>query len=500
MKKIYILFIVLVLFSACKKDDNFNAENVKAPKNYTLFNKQEITFDINAGTNKFNKSDKNAFLLDVSKEADYEKYFPKFYILDFGGNFNKYKTDKEKQPALKFLYEGTDLNDAYKIIAIYFNNKDEMLNRSSFRNYCFPESEFFGSGKYIDEIKGCLNDYQIDSIIYNNKNLALLKARNMILYALENNLKNEDDKIKADAHLMIAISYLAQDELYQLNNIKKHAALWKELGGLNVEIFNSKINKELTALLTYVAYNENTGVEEILRDSIDKGFINQVLSKGGIYNYLNDNDYIPVAVTLRGENKFAVNPFFVKYDNLQDTANIMRELVPAKEENTLSTYNFQNNYDNLYDNPVYILPLNGVVYTVIMKDDKPLKVEFRNPAYYDTSYGEITSILKDGFLPLILSEYSYDYIQKDYIVYKNGKANVVWNGNIRDQQPDVNKLFKLMHSVNCLEDKSDKMEYLCGHRESMIMAQYLYKNRCAGKKDCIIKSDELLEALNNGRM
>ena len=57
-----------------------------------------------------------------------------------------------------------------------------------------------------------------------------------------------------------------------------------------------------------------------------------------------------------------------------------------------------------------------------------------------------------------------------------------------------------MHSVNCLEDKSDKMEYLCGHRESMIMAQYLYKNRCAGKKDCIIKSDELLEALNNGRM
>ena len=30
----------------------------------------------------------------------------------------------------------------------------------------------------------------------------------------------------------------------------------------------------------------------------------------------------------------------------------------------------------------------------------------------------------------------------------------------------------------------------------MIMAQYLYKNRCAGKKDCIIKSDELLEAVS----
>lgn len=500
MKKFYLLLSFLVLFSACKKDDNFNAENVQAPKNYTLFYKHDINFYMNAGTNKYNKNAKDAFLLDVSKEKDYEKYFPKFYILESDLDLEKYRTDTENQPALKFLSEGTDLNDAYKIIAMYFYNKEEMLNQSSFRNYCFPESEFFGRLKYSNEIKQCMYDYSKDTILYRNKNLALLKARNMILYALENNLKNEDDKIKADAHLMIAISYLAQDELYQLDNIKKHAALWKELGGLNVEIFNSKLNKELTALLTYVAYNDNTGVVEILRDSIDKGFINQVLSKGGIYNYLNDNDYIPVAVTLRGENKFAVNPFFVKYNNLQDTANIMRELVPAKEDKNLSTYNFQNNYDVLYDNPVYFLPLNGVVYTVIMKDDKPLKVEFRNPAYFDTSYGEITSVMKDSYLPLILSEYSYDYIQKDYIVYENGKANVVWNGNIRDRQPDINKLFKLRRGVNCLEDKNDKMAELCSSREAMIMAQYLYKNRCAGKKDCIIKSDELLEALNNGRM
>ena len=35
----------------------------------------------------------------------------------------------------------------------------------------------------------------------------------------------------ADAHLLIAISYLAQDELYQILEVKKHAALWKELGG-----------------------------------------------------------------------------------------------------------------------------------------------------------------------------------------------------------------------------------------------------------------------------
>ena len=116
MKKIYILFIVLVLFSACKKDDNFNAENVKAPKNYTLFYKHDINFYMNAGTNKYNKNAKDAFLLDVSKEKDYEKYFPKFYVSDENGDFEKYKKDKEGQPSVKFLYEGTDLNDAYKII------------------------------------------------------------------------------------------------------------------------------------------------------------------------------------------------------------------------------------------------------------------------------------------------------------------------------------------------------------------------------------------------
>ena len=50
----------------------------------------------------------------------------------------------------------------------------------------------------------------------------------------------------------------------------------------------------MTSLLTYTAYNENTGVVEILRDSAEKGFMDLVLSKGGIYNYLNDDDYIPV--------------------------------------------------------------------------------------------------------------------------------------------------------------------------------------------------------------
>ena len=40
-------------------------------------------------------------------------------------------------------------------------------------------------------------------------------------------------------------------ELYRLEKIKEHAALWKELGGISVNIFDDDINKKMTSLLTY---------------------------------------------------------------------------------------------------------------------------------------------------------------------------------------------------------------------------------------------------------
>ena len=186
-----------------------------------------------------------------------------------------------------------------------------LTETANFGKYCFPEGSFEQDKIYKNDIRNkCYADFEKGTRFYNKVNLSLLKARNMLLYALDNDLKEESDKIKADAHLMIAVSYIASDELYRLEKIKEHAALWKELGGISVNIFDDDINKKMTSLLTYTAYNENTGVVEILRDSAEKGFMDLVLSKGGIYNYLNDDDYIPVTVMKRGD-KYALNPALI---------------------------------------------------------------------------------------------------------------------------------------------------------------------------------------------
>ena len=40
--------------------------------------------------------------------------------------------------------------------------------------------------------------------------------------------------------MMIALSYLAQDELYNLSKIKEHIKQWEELGGKKIRFFNKK--------------------------------------------------------------------------------------------------------------------------------------------------------------------------------------------------------------------------------------------------------------------
>ena len=89
MKKLYLLCVIICLLPACKKSEEFNIDNIKAPKDYVLFEKADNKLDVeNAGTNKYNKETSYAFLLDVSKENDYEKYFPKKYVIGEENNYN----------------------------------------------------------------------------------------------------------------------------------------------------------------------------------------------------------------------------------------------------------------------------------------------------------------------------------------------------------------------------------------------------------------------------
>lgn len=66
MKKLYLLCVIICLLPACKKSEEFNIDNIKAPKDYVLFEKADNKLDVeNAGTNKYNKETSYAFLLDV---------------------------------------------------------------------------------------------------------------------------------------------------------------------------------------------------------------------------------------------------------------------------------------------------------------------------------------------------------------------------------------------------------------------------------------------------
>ena len=488
MKKIYTLFIFLVLFSACSKGKEFNENNISARENIVFDNISSRLDYKNAGRVSYNKNMEYAALLDISKEADFEKYFVKY-------NVNT-EYDFPDMPyalrAVEFLEKGSSLDEAYKHIAVYYINRDN-LGIFNFDEYLLPYSENVNNDNISDVqsmyIKGTEAARQI--------NLSLLKARNMIIYALDNQMKEANDKVKAQAHLMTAISYLAQDRLYNILEIKKHAALWKELGGVDVDIFDKKDNKELTALLTYVAYNENTGVVELINDGIKKDFLQAAFSKGGIYNYLNDGFYMPVGMALR-QSKYAVNPFYMEYETYRDTVSMMKIIVSGKENDEndkIADYDIQNNFDTLYDNEVFILPLNGAVYTIEVKDGNAVKVEFRNPAYFDVSYANYlyNDAAKQKGLPKIVSEYEYNFIQTDYLVNENGKLNIIWNGTIRNQMPDERKLFTFKGVIDCLnnQDNIEKLEKICSSRENMIKAKYLYKNRCGTKQDCTITSSDI---------
>lgn len=488
MKKVYILLACLVLFSACGKKTEFNENHVTAEENIVFENISSGLDYKNAGRASYNKNMEYGELLDISKEQDSEKYFI------------KYNTDTEYDftdmpyalRALEFLEKGAALSDAYKHIAVYYVNRDN-LGIFNFNDYVLPYSEDINNDNMSDVQNKYIKGTEAARLI----NLSLLKARNMIIYALNNQLKESDDKVKAQAHLMAAISYLAQDRLYNILEIKKHAALWKELGGLEVDFLNSVENKQLTALLTYVAYNENTGVIELINGGIEKEFLQAAFSKGGIYNYLNDGFYMPVGTAFR-QSKYAINPFYMQYETYVDTTSMMKIIISGKEtdeDDKTADYQIQNNFDTIYDNEVYILPLNGAVYTVEVKDDSAFKVEFKNPAYFDAGYASYlyNETARQKGLPKILSEYEYNILQKDYIINDNGKLNIVWNGSIRNQMPDESKLFTFKGVIDCLNSKDniDKLEKICSSRENMIKAKYIHKNRCGTKTDCLITSSDI---------
>lgn len=487
INKYSIVVILLIIISACMKDSEYNIENVNAPKNINIFEESFAELDyINAGTALYENKREYDFLIDVSKENDYEKYFPKEYVKYLGD----YKNSQIYNQAIDFLDIDTDITSAYQIITYFYENKDNISSSVKFDQYCYPK--IYLENEFIDGHKvSCYRDFQKGYETYRAKNLALLKARNMLLYAIENNFKNEKNKIKADAHMMIALSYLAQDELYQFDKIKEHINKWKELGGKKIKFFNKSKNKALNTLFNYIATNNNIDIIDILNAGAEKGFMNIMFSSAGVYNFLNDDYYIPVSIVKRAENKYAVNPFFIEYESARETVNYIGKLVPSVKPKGMSSYDFGNNLDELYNNPLYIFAFNGCVYTVEMKNNKLEKVEFRNPAFYDTSYGTYDYTLDENKV-YILSDYGFKFNEKDFIKNEEGKLKVVWKGDLKNNQPDKNSLFYFRGVIDCINGENKALIHICESRELLIQAKYKHDMLiCEDKKNCFITIDDI---------
>ena len=133
MKRLYILSAFLVLFSACDKNAEFNENNISSEENIVFENISSGLDYQNAGRVSYNKDMQYGALLDVSKEADFEKYFIK-YNVDTEYDF----TDMPYAlRAVEFLEKGAALSDAYKHIAVYYVNR-ENLGIFDFNDYVLP--------------------------------------------------------------------------------------------------------------------------------------------------------------------------------------------------------------------------------------------------------------------------------------------------------------------------------------------------------------------------
>ena len=73
MKRLYILSAFLILFAACDKNAEFNENNISSEENIVFENISSGLDYQNAGRVSYNKDMQYGALLDVSKEADFEK-------------------------------------------------------------------------------------------------------------------------------------------------------------------------------------------------------------------------------------------------------------------------------------------------------------------------------------------------------------------------------------------------------------------------------------------
>lgn len=484
-KEILILLLVpimVLLLQSCSKKNKNEWDYTIAPKDYEVNGQIDNSqSEENVATPKYNSSNELNYLANIDLEKDFEKYYKKYSLYEKNLEYQQKLSNSEKYKYAKdFIINGNRIDLAYKTI-LFFYKQRENLNYVDFNLYCNPYTGNLENQKYEDE---CAAIYNEATELYRLTNLALLKARRMILDIVNTQMK-ENAKIeeKEMAYTMIILSYLAQDRLYRYDEIVKYAKVLTDLSKSNKEndgklvvkiFFDDDENERIEKLINFINSKENLNLVEVINYAKKEKIEEIIFSTNGYYNYLNDNYYTPVGVVKRGD-KYSINAYFPQYVKFRIIPEIMKKLMPGNlnDEKENKYYDYQNNLDNLYDNEHVIFPFNNILYFIEYENKNIKTVKLFNPKLFDLNYPNMNSNIPElSGMPRIMNEYNYKINNSEFISFEDGKAKVLWNNVDEGYVVNENDLFKLGNNINCFSPIDSDTSKICGNRELLIITKY----------------------------
>ena len=244
------------------------------------------------------------------------------------------------------------------------------------------EAKIDGLDLYGDDF----SSYYASEYIYVERNLALKKARDLLL-----TIKNKD----ADIYFALFLSHMATDSLYYFSDIQNYLKEWKKSGGTNInmmvgivnehdninEVYSNKMN-----LINYIIEApEDLKAEQLIVDAYEKNFLKYIYKTAGYLDVYNENNYNLASIIYEGTAHIS----YIGVINDTVNTNIMNRYVKTyiprnRSSNYKDFYNLENSspkekYDELSD--LYFLEFNKNTFVYAVYEDKLKEVYCFNPMY-----------------------------------------------------------------------------------------------------------------------
>ena len=357
------VFVLVLIFSGCSKSGEGNINNDIKNENLNIGEKYSEDFLDMKYVYKSVRVDKNNFsneLTNYYQNTDYSN------VISRNKNFLNRKLIGD--------------NDIKKYAIDFISN-----------TYHYPYEAKIDSSDLYDED---FTSYYVSEYIYVEQNLALKKARDLLL-----TIKNKD----ADIYLALFLSHMATDSLYYFSDIQRYLKEWKKSGGTNInmmigivneydninEVYSNKMN-----LINYIIEApEDLRAEQLIADAYNKKFLKYISKNTGYLDIYNENNYNISSIIYEGTAHMA---YIEVIKDIVNT-NIMNQYIRTYAQGALkrdkldsSLDYYQNFYNtvNLYQkekydeySDLYFLEFNKNTFIYAIYEDKLKEVYCFNPKY-----------------------------------------------------------------------------------------------------------------------